>query len=300
MELRQLQQFSVLAETLNFHRAADRLHIAQPPLSVSIRKLEEEWRVRLFDRDRPGVRLTEAGHAALADARRALFHAAESERMARATVLGTGGRLRIGFVGTAKYRLLPRLLPAFQAEHPGVTLTLSERSNGEILHALENGELDAGIIRVPLATRNAVRSSLVEKDSFVAALPVNHPLANKRRLTLADLADEPFVHYAANEVPGLHALTMLVFQAAGIVPKVSQEAVQVQTVICLVESGMGVALVPSVAAETASKRVVFRKLHKMPPGISIGLAVACASSQETSTARRFFAVAEALADGVAA
>jgi len=140
---------------LNFHRVANRLHIAQPPLSVSIRKLEEERRVRLFDRDRPGVRLTEAGHAALADARRALFHAAESERMARATVLGTGGRLRIGFVGTAKYRLLP----AFQAKHPGVTLTLSERDNGEILHALQNGELDAGIIRVPLATRNAVRSS---------------------------------------------------------------------------------------------------------------------------------------------
>jgi len=93
---------------------------------------------------------------------------------------------------------------------------------------------------------------------------------------------------------------MLVFQAAGVVPKMSQEAVQVQTVICLVESGMGVALVPSVAAETAPKRVVFRKLRKMPVGISIGLAVACASTQETSTTQRFFAVAEALADGVTA
>lgn len=294
MELRQLQQFSVLAETLNFHRAADRLHIAQPPLSVSIRKLEEEWRVKLFDRSPPGVRLTEAGRAALIDARRALFHAAESERVAQATVLGTGGRLRIGFVGTAKYKLLPRLLPAFQAEYPGVTLALSERSNGEILHALESGELDIGIIRVPLATRSQVRSSVVEKDTFMAALPANHRLADKRRLSLADLADEPFVHYAANEVPGLHALTMLVFQAAGIVPKVAQEAVQVQTVVCLVESGMGVALVPSVAAGTTSRRVVFRKLHKMPPGLTIGLAVACASVNETSTARRFFGVAEKL------
>src|SRR5271157_2792003 len=107
MELRQLNQFSVLAETLNFHRAAERLHIAQPPLSVSIRKLEEEFGVKLFDRKTSGVKLTEAGRAALGDARRALFHAAEAARIARATALGTSGRLRIGFVGTAKYRLLP-------------------------------------------------------------------------------------------------------------------------------------------------------------------------------------------------
>ncbi|RYY16146.1 MAG: LysR family transcriptional regulator, partial [Alphaproteobacteria bacterium] len=222
MELRQLQQFSVLTEALNFHCAADRSHIAQPPFSVSIRKLGEEWRVKLFNRSPPSVRLTEAGHAALIDARCALFHAAESERVAQATVSGTGGRLRIGFVGTAKYKLLPRLLPAFQAEYPDVTLALSERGNGEILRSLEGGELDIGIIRVPLATRSQVRSSLVERDSFMAALPADHRLANKRRLSMADLADELFVHYAATE------------------------------------------------------------LHKMPPGLTIGLAVACASVNETS------------------
>ncbi len=299
MELRQLHQFSILAETLNFHRAAERLHMAQPPLSVSIRKLEAEWQAKLFDRDPPGVRLTPAGEAALTDARRALFHAAESARIAQATVLGTGGRLRIGFVGSAKYQLLQKLLPKFQTQYPNVALQLSEHSNGDILEALEGMQLDIGIIRVPIAVRSQVRTSLIERDTFVAALPAGHRLARKPKLRLADLADEPFIHYAANRVPGLHALSMLMFQAAGIIPIVSQEAVQVQTVICLVESGMGIALVPSVAASTASKRVVFRRLQKLQQMPAIGLAVACAALQETSTARRFYELAVAAADRAA-
>jgi DNA-binding transcriptional LysR family regulator len=287
MELRQLQQFTVLAETLNFHAAAKHLHMSQPPLSVSIRKLEEEVGVKLFTRSTHDVQLTEAGRAVLSEARRSLFHASEVTRIARSTVLGLSGRLRIGFVGSAKYSLLPRILPPFRKQYGEVSLELHEESNTTIIGSLEANNLDLAIVRVPFTWQSEIEYVMVEQDTFVAVLPAKHPLAKKPRLSLTDIANEPFIHYKASVVPGLHALTMLLFQEAGFMPRVTQEAVQVETVICLVESGLGVALVPSVASRKASGRIVFRKLHRLPAFASIGLALAYNPSHETATARRF-------------
>jgi DNA-binding transcriptional LysR family regulator len=287
MELRQLRQFAMLAETLNFREAAQRLNMAQPPLSVSIRKLEEEIGTLLFDRSKSGVRITDAGRSVLNDARKALFHAAEVKRTARATALGLSGRLRIGFVGSAKYSLLPRLLPLFRRHYPEVALELYEKSNGEITQALENRSLEVGIIRVPFAWRSHVQTDIVDCDHFVLALPADHRLAEQETISLSDISKEPFVHYSAGAAPGLHVLTMLLFQEAGYSPRVTQEAVQVETVICLVESGLGIALVPSVAAHHKSQRVVFRELSPRPAAAAIGLAIAYEPDYETSIARRF-------------
>lgn len=287
MELRQLRQFTVLAETLNFRGAAERLNMAQPPLSVSIRKLEEEIGTRLFDRGKSGVRLTEAGRAVLSDARKALFHAAEVKRTADASVLGKGGRLRIGFVGSAKHALLPALLPPFRRTYPEVALELYEKSNGEIVEAVERRSLDIGIIRVPLPRRSSIGMEVVENDHFVVALPLGHPLAEAEHIALSDIANEPFVHYTAGAVPGLHVLTMMMFQEIGVSPRVTQEAVQVETVICLVESGLGIALVPSVATKQRGGSVVFRELSPRPASASIGLAIAYEPDYEIATARRF-------------
>jgi DNA-binding transcriptional LysR family regulator len=296
MDLRQLRQFAVLAETLSFRKTAERLNISQPPLSVSIRKLEEELGVALFSRGKTGVRLTESGQAALADARRSLFHAEEVARSARTATLGESGRLRIGFVGSATYSLIPTLLPAFRERYPAVKLELYEGTNTGILARLEANILDIGLVRVPFPTRSRIHWVTAERDHLVAALPAAHPLARRRGLRLADLADEPFVHYAASEVPGLHAITMLVFQEAGFVPQVTQEAYQVASVICLVESGLGVALVPSIASRIPSKAVVFRELEGMSEHGSIGLALGFDTLHETSTARRFREVAAAVLD----
>ena len=287
MELRQLRQFCVLAETLSFRGAADRLHIAQPPLSVSIRKLEEEFGVRLFDRTQRGVQLTEGGRAALGDARKALFHAAEAMRNARATVHGVGGRLRIGFVGSAKYELLPRLLPLYRATYTEVMLELHEGSNAEITSAIEGRALDIGIVRVPFASRSGLSYQMVETDRFMAALPLGHHLAQQEVVSISELADEPFIHYASGVIPGLHALTMLLFQNAGHFPRGTQEAVQVETVICLVESGLGVALVPSRSSRHHSYRCAFRELAPPASEAMIGLAIAYDSEHELATARCF-------------
>lgn len=287
MELRQLQQFIAVAETLNFRRAAERLHMAQPPLSVAIRKLEEEVGAPLFERQARGVALTPAGAAALVLAQRCINDAAALRGVAQAAAGGVRGLLRVGFVGSATYALLPRLLPAFRARYPGVELVLRESANLGLLAMVESGEIDIGLVRYPTGSASALRFEIVERDVFCAVLPVGHPLVSKKRLTLARLAQEPLVDYASTRVPGLHAMVMLAFQQAGLAPRVAQEATQVQTVISLVQSGMGVALVPSVSARLAARDVVFRPVHGLPASAAIALAMASREDAYNPAARRF-------------
>ena len=287
MDLRQLQQFITVAETLNFRRAAERLHMAQPPLSVAIRKLEEEVGAPLFERLPRGVALTAAGVAALGLARRCLNDANALRDVAQAAAGGERGLLRVGFVGSATYALMPRLLPAFRARYPQVELVLRESTNLELLALVDTGELDIGLVRYPTGSASALRFEVVERDVICAVLPADHALAKKKRLTLEMLAREPFVDYASTRVPGLHAMVMLAFQQAGLSPQVSQEATQVQTVISLVQSGMGVALVPSVSARLAARGVVFRPVHGLPASAAIALAMASRVDGYNAAAQRF-------------
>ncbi len=287
MDLRQLRQLVVLAETLNFRRAAERLHIAQPPLSISIRRLEESLDARLFERGRRGVRLTEAGRAALPDARLAIFHAEQARRAVRTAAAGEAGTLRVGFVGSATYALLPRVLPEFRRRFPRVQLELTESTTARILARVEEEAFDVGIVRYPLVRATPLQLQTIERDVFAAVLPARHPLARSRRLALADLAAEPFVFYSAAEVPGLHAVALLACQSAGFTPQVSQEAVQVQTVVSLVESGFGVALAPSVAKRHAPERVVFRRLSDQQSALAVGLALVYKAETETELVKRF-------------
>lgn len=286
MDLRQLRQLTVLAETLNFRRAAERLHMAQPPLSISIRRLEESLGARLFERGRRGVRLTEAGRAALHDARLAIFHAEQARRAARAAAAGEAGTLRVGFVGSATYALLPRALPEFRRRFPHVQLELAESTTARILARVEEETFDVGIVRSPVVRATPLQLETIERDVFAAVLPARHPLARSRRLRLADLAGEPFVFYSAAEVPGLHAVALLACQSAGFTPRVSQEAVQVQTVVSLVESGFGVALVPSVAKRHSSEQVVFRQLADPERTLAVGLALVYKAEPESGLVKR--------------
>jgi len=297
MELRQLHQFVAVAETLSFRRAAERLHMAQPPLSVAIRKLEEEVGARLFERQARGVALTAAGTAALGLARRCLNDAHAIRDAALAAAGGERGLLKVGFVGSATYALLPRLLPAFRARFPDVELVLRESANLELLAMVENGKLDVGLVRYPTGSPSSLRFEIVEHDVFCAVLPARHALAAKKRLTLSDLAKEPFVDYASTRVPGLHAMVMLAFQQAGLTPQVAQEATQVQTVISLVQSGLGVALVPSVSARLAARDVVFRAVQGLSPSSAIALAMATRVDELNPSVQRFRELALAPAPG---
>lgn len=291
MDLRRIRHFVVLAETLNYRRAAERLHMAQPPLTVSIQKLEADLGTKLFERSSSGVALTPSGRAVLAEARKLLFHGGQLQAVARDVVEGTGGTLRVGFVGTTTWGMLQRLLPQFRSEYPGVQLVLRESTSVAILEQLEDHGLDIGLVRLPLL--RATKATLVplENDRFVVALPRGHALAGRGPLRLAELADESFVMYSAAAAGGLQSAAMLACQAAGFVPKVSQEAVQVQTLLALVESGTGVALVPSVMQRYASDKLLYRPLEDLPPAADVGLALGYLEGSELPAAARFRDVA---------
>lgn len=287
MDTRQLRHFITLSETLNFHRAAERLHMTQPPLSASIRRLEEQVGVALFTRNRRGTELTPAGSAALESARRAVFHGEQFALAAQAASRGEAGVLRVGFVGSATYALMPRVLPRFRQRYPGVQLQLGESTTARIVEMVESGDVDVGLVRFPIGQACKARILPAERDVFVAALPIGHPLARRRRLTLADLSEEAFVMYGATAVPGMHAAALLACQQAGFIPNVQQEAVQVQTLISLVESGMGVALVPSVTARQATRNVVLKSLVGSGSQTVIGIALALPPGGQTAAALRF-------------
>lgn len=268
MDLKQLRYFIVLAETQNFHRAADRLNISQPPLTVAIRKLEEELGARLFHREPRGVQLTAAGFSALAPARAAIEQAAQVREAVRLGREGELGSISVGFVGSAINSVLPRVIPAFRFRYPGVELRLEEMTSVSIGVALASRQLDVGLVRLPLMQPGKLDISLIERDLLVAAVPAAHPLASLSCLALADIADEPLILHRAVSV--LRSVVILACQDAGFTPRIAQEAMQVQTILSLVQSGLGIALVPARMAQANPENVRFLPLAE-PLQIEMGI-----------------------------
>jgi DNA-binding transcriptional LysR family regulator len=269
MDLRQLRYFTVLAETRNFHRAAERLHMSQPPLTVAIRKLEEELGTKLFHRDARGVRLTEAGQAVLSPARATLAHAAQVTEAARLASEGMRGRLTIWFVGSAISGLLPRLISPFRASFPEVDLALEERNSVEIVRAISARQIDIGIVRLPVMESAPVAIDVIERDELIVALPARDHPNLQDVVSLADLSGEPFITYTPQSV--LHATIRLACQKAGFVPRIVQEVNQVSTILSLVLSGLGIALLPARTARFAPEGVKLATL-KDPIPIEMGIA----------------------------
>jgi DNA-binding transcriptional LysR family regulator len=279
MDLKQLRQVLVLAETLNFRSAADRLHMAQPPLSVSIRRLEDELGARLFERSRAGVRITAVGKSVLEHARRALFHAEQFRQTASLAAGGHVGSLRIDFVASSTVRLLPRAIAHFRAACPGVELHLSEANTDAIMLALRDGRTDVGIVRYPTPSHASVSTTMLERNHYVAALPRGHRKAGRARLRLADLRDEPFIFPSREEGSAAYMSALLACQRAGFIPNIVQQAGHAQSIVALVESGLGVALVPDVWESLAPRAVVFKRLVGMQED-ETGLALACRRDEE--------------------
>ena len=282
-----MRQVLMLAETLNFRLAAERLHMAQPPLSVSIRKLEEEIGTPLFDRSRAGVKLTAAGKGVLEHARRTLFHSEQFRLSAQLGASGKIGTLRISFVPSSTIRLLPRSIAHFRARHPRVDLRLSEAGTNAAMAGLRDGLIDIGLVRYPTPNHPSVATVIVETNHYVAALPATHPKAEKSRLQLADLRDEPFIMPSPLDGSASYMSMMHACAHAGFVPNIVQEASQAQTILALVESGLGIALVPNVWQHLAPRAVKFRRLYGMPQN-KIGLAFACRKEDEKAVLLRAF------------
>lgn len=290
MELRRIRHFVVLAETLNFHKAAEKLHIAQPPLSVSIQKLEAELGVVLFDRNSKGVALTTEGARILALSVRLLQAAEQVEQTALEIREGTNGSLRIGIVGSTTQQLFQKLVSAFRAAYPKIEISIHEATSTQIVEAVSSGKLDIGLIRTPILTSLDVNMQVLENDYFILAMPEGHALGS-RPIRLNELAQMPFIVYSPEHARGLHYAMMAACQSAGFSPKTSQIAVQVQTVLSLVESHFGLALVPSVMANINRYRITYRKLEDESAIKRIGYGLVYKQDTESMATSRFRALA---------
>ncbi|MDF3881549.1 LysR family transcriptional regulator [Cupriavidus basilensis] len=292
MDLRQMRQALVLGETLNFHRAAERLCMAQPPLSTAIRKLEEELGVTLFDRLPSGLTLTPVGELVLRQMRNTLFFADEIRRAASEGDAGERGKLRVGFVGSSVYSLMPRLIRAFRTRYPRVELVIEESTTVDLLHAVEEHTLDAALVRFPVLGKTAAQVRLLQPDPLLLAVSADSPLARRKFVALSELGETPFIVYSQARVPTMHALMMYAFQAAGIQPPIAQEAVQVPTILALVESGLGVALVPATTARLGGDGIRHVPLTGLPDQMNFGIALATLPDAANATTRNFVALAQ--------
>ena len=259
MEFRHLRCFVALADELHFGRAARRLAMTQPPLSLNIRQLEEDVGARLFERDSKGVRLTAAGVAFRPQAQALLARAEAARVLAREVGAGASGRLRVGFVGSMLFRGLPDRLRRFQAAHERLELVIHELNSQEQVDALVHDELDLGFIHTdrvpaPLRTRHG------DAERFVACLPQAHPAAGQRSVRLAQLAEDPFVLFARTASPDYYARIMDMCHAAGFYPRVRHEVRHWLSVVAVVAQGMGVSVVPAPLERSGITGAVFRPL----------------------------------------
>lgn len=245
MELRHLRYFVTVAEELHFGRAAQKLHISQPPLSMQIRSLENELGVTLLNRTQRQVSLTQAGAALLGEARHILARVEQAVLMTRRAGRGEIGELAIGFISVADYNVLPVVLREFRRRFPLVKLTLRESTTDVQIRDLLAGRIDVGFMLPPI-NEASLESVAILREPLIAALPDKHPLARKPgKLALKKLKDAPFILFPRPNAPGLYDDVVSCCKAAGFSPRVEQEAIQMQTIVSLVSAGLGVALIPA-------------------------------------------------------
>ena len=299
MELRQLRSFVVVAEEMNVGRAATRLHLTQPSLSRQIAALEHDLGVELFARVRRRFVLTAAGATFLVEAKDLLRRSDEAVRAAQRTQRGELGTLRLRFVQSATHEALPRLLGAFRHAYPEVVLDLETMTTLNQTEALRDGRIDVGLLRpnapapvggggksgkrasasvggggdgspggetVVVQLAPGLASRAVSADPVVAVLPARHRLARRKRIRLAELAEEEFVFYSRPSGPAVYDTIVGFCRAAGFIPRIEQEAADVQTIVSLVAAGLGVSLLISPTPLTNPDAVVYRELSDdLPP-----------------------------------
>lgn len=259
IELRLWRQFVAVAEELHFGRAAIRLHMTQPPLTQAIAQLERLLNVRLFDRTKRRVILTPAGAALLPQALDLLARAQALPAQARAAAGGEVGRLRLAFVSTVGYDLLPQWVRAFRESYPDVALELIEATGDLQLQLLERGEIDAGfMLHSPGFEPLGLARVLIASEPLVVALPEAHGLASVTSLTLDKVLGEPLIIFPRRILPSLFDAIFSMYHAVGRSPQIAQEAIQMQTIVNLVSAGLGIAWVPQSVRQFQRSGVVYR------------------------------------------
>lgn len=271
MELKHLRAFVALAEELHFGRAAQRLCIVQPALSMQIKALEEELEVRLFERDRHNVALSDTGRLFLPEARATLHQAKRAEQTARLSARGEIGVLRIAFVSSVLPKLLPDLIRSMHARYPLITLELKDLPTPDQIAALHDNKLDFGLLRLPVAGVG-LEIRVVLEEPLVVALPDDHPLVERPLIQPADLRGCPSFVLARRYAPGFHDEMLVALKRAGGELDIAQELGEFTTMLALVAAGMGIGLIPAAAAIALPPKVVARPLGLRDYRAGVGLA----------------------------
>src|ERR1700744_306859 len=289
MEFRHIHSVLAVAEPLHFGRSARLLNLSQPALSLQLQALEDEMGIQLLSRNRQGTVLTEAGQAFREDAAVALEKLEFAKRKAQWASAGKLGHIRIGFVSTAGFEIIPNLMRRFRKSYPDVEFSIRNILTGAQLEMIGDGLLDVGFLRLPIENRKEIEVTTVHREPFVAILPSWHSLSAKKEIRLRELKGNPCVMYAREYAPGFHDLLTGILSDAGVVPKVVQTAGEMPTLISLVDAGVGVSIVPASAAKRIVSKVAVCSITDRLPDSEIGLAFA--RQNTAAVVRRFCEVA---------
>lgn len=268
MDLRQLKYFVTVAEELSFVRAAQRLHMSQPPLSQQIKALEEDLGVELLFRTRREVKLTDAGRVFLAESRELLEKAQAVAHRTRQAAGGEHATLRVGMATSALFHVLPHLLDRMRAQLPSVSLTVTDMNSDEQVRSLAVDRIDLGFIHARPDTRGLARCNVVT-DSFAVALPATHALAGKAELSLRDLQDDAMVAFSRDHAPALFDALIASCQQENFSPRIAHVARHPASLLQMVQLGLGVSIVPRAYGHAAMPGVVFRSLPAMAARLRI-------------------------------
>ena len=245
MELRHFRYFIAVAEEMNFHRAAQRLNISQPPLSVTIAQLEGEIGVLLFSREKKKIALTDAGKRFLIHARDVMSHTDAAVTGAQLAADGKVGCLSFAFVGSSITGYLQNAMRLFQDTYPDVDIDLIQANNQDIVLKLENGELDFGVMRLPVNIPVNFKIYAEQKDHYCLAVPDNHPLSRRSSVTISDIAKEDLILFPRKVAPKHYDHIISMFLDHGYSPNIVLETREQNTTAALISSGIGISIVPS-------------------------------------------------------
>lgn len=295
MDLRHLRYFVAIAEYGTFTRAAEALHIEQPPLSQQIKALEAELGLPLFTRSRQGAQLTDAGSQLLEHARTILTLERQFHQLANGLARGAQGRLRIGMAGAVTLLpLIPRAIRAFREKWPDIVITLEESNTPALCEALHERRVDIAIVRPPAPDPSIALHPLFDEPTVIA-VPKGHSLSRRHRLALTEVANEPFLIFERELGPGFYDAIIAACQKAGFTPRLGQSAPQITATIPMVAAGMGVSVVPAYLSQIHAEGATFHPIDGPAPRSTISLASRTAELSGPSA--HFHALLLALASG---
>ena len=281
--MRHLWLFLAVAEEQHFGRAAKRLGMSQPPLTEQIQVLEQALKAKLFVRSRRGAQLTPVGQAILPAVRKFALQMEHLELTVREATTGHTGMLTIGAIASAMVEVLPPFLDRLRKAHPQLTVSVKEIDSVDALPALLAGDVDLAFARLQGDLGAAVKTLTLAQDRLAVALPAGHRLAERSRVRLGDLAEEPFVMFARHVSPAYFDSIIAVCQGAGFSPRILHEVRSVATQVAFVGCRQGIALVPAALKRVAPDGVVFRVLTRSVEVVTTAAAWSAAATNPAVT-----------------